>query len=317
MLACTSALAMFIILFANRTIFDSARFELSLAYSYQASGEQETGLPIKKSTAAVTNLAGSLKTFDPNRLTINSWTFPENMLTETSAFLHSTLKEGALTLNGITLDEATARRLNVTVGEKVAVQCSIDSQSYAIEVAGITLPFHDVTGTVREGLIILPSDKAEQFCIEEQSFSRTTFFAADMNIPTGAREKWRSITGILTSSQAFGPLVVALFVCGLVVWLLALYRTSKSFTQILSPRVGLLADLGVSKRLGEGYIYTLLITIATIAVAGSSIMVRQLSIAWANLYITVEQLALTGVFFLALTLPVTTLTLKKGRSDDS
>lgn len=302
MAAVVGLLSALVLLLASQVAFDTLSFEARLDYVARQAVDQPDG-----SGLTVTAISGpallSAATHDTAErehgdLTQSEqptyWLYPAAARNELQNLVSSNVTSGYVGAHNALLDEATAARLNVTIGDAVVIVA--DSGSCRVPVSGITRPFRDIDGGLRNGLLVIPDGACNLISHMSAETPSETIRYSTSQMATTRTDRLYQLALRLTDTQFTGLLVPVLAV-GLTLWLLVMVRASRRVHSQLVATNDVLRDLGCPSRplrFGHLAVISLLIGASSL---GAAFGARQLLWSVTGIYMqSTHWLTVAGMF---------------------
>lgn len=308
LLIAMGGLASFAILFTSRVVFDNVVHELSLSYAAWADGDAPGGSDLRLTTYEDANAAPADATTSLNAMSdsvnVTVVAFP-NDPAPASRLLAGSIVTGAICADGVAIDEATASRLDVGVGDHVTLWWAgtTDAAPGQARVCGIANAWHPGSATGARGYLVAASSyltqvshgfpqsgtgKVERFWFESQ--------------PPGSQSRSETIRGTLFSQAGMSTIVWVIVALGALLWSFAVVRVWRVIRRNLQPAWSVVQGLGVGPSLLPALLGSVVTIMATLAGALSAVVARFFILGWTDLYVAARQIWLVAALMVAVAL---------------
>jgi hypothetical protein len=298
LLVAVGALVAFLVLFTTRPVVDRLLFEGSLGYGSRAvsgtapaAGDARLAVqPRPELTVAArsTPPSGGARSADLARAQqITAWTFAPGSAATVEDVLAGALARGAVTGEGVLLDQSTAFVLDVQPGDDlvlVSYDSDEDLRECPVAVTGLIRPFHE-PGPIGNGGLAVLSDEVCDETLSAPGSAATWLLFDPAARPPDAVSKAAALRSVLTDARAATTLTLAISALGLGLWVLALVRVRSRTQRRLADPVALLVDLGVAPRLVRRLRAAFLGAAGAVAGGLAAVLARSVTMQVTDLYV--------------------------------
>ncbi len=327
MTAAAGMLSILVLLLASQIGFDTLTFESGLSYASRtpvdASSATGSGSSLVITSAPESSVL-SAEDFDASSraegdLTDSAqpilWRYPAATVDDLRTLLAANVVEGAVHAREALLDEATAARLGIRVGDDLVVTGDGDGRPCRVAVSGLTRPFRDIDGGLGNGLLVLAADTCDAVGAAPATAAAVAIRYSDASEPapaTDKRERLSQVALALTDVQLTG-LFVPVLVVGLGLWLIVSLRAVRRARVQLAPADDLLFDIGCRPALLRATHTVITALIIGVAAVGAAWGARTLLWSIAGVYLQAAHWLAAALLFAAAAVLTTVLRAARAR----
>lgn len=315
LLAAMGALASFAILFTTRAAFDDTMHELGLRYEARMLGVPAAAGDLRLDaydSAVAASAAGAVhggRTVDLTVLVFDDGA-------PVSTWLAGAVRGGHICRDGVMVDEATAARFGVRLGDRLTIWWPDlpGSSGAVVRVCAILDVWHPEGALGTRGYLLMARAglvaAVPAFNGTAPDDTMSYWFRAR---PPGSESKFAVIAGILADQAGWSTAVLAVVLIGAGLWTFGIVRVWTGLRHGLETPRRVLGHLGAQPPLLAGFVGTVTVGLAAVGSAASAALARTTIMGWTDLYITSRQIVVVVVGLFVLSMAVV-LTVSRGGS---
>jgi hypothetical protein len=313
LLIAMGGLASFAVLFTSRVVFDNVVHELSLSYAARLDDASARTSDLRLTVYDDANAAPREAISSPADMSasvnVTVLSFP-GQIGPASRLLSGSVLGGRVCADGIVLDEATAARLDVRVGEAVTLWWGGGSETApgVTRICGIANAWHPGDSSGDRGYVVAAATYLERISagFPKGMHGRTADYWFDTR-PPGTATRFETIRAAISRQSGLSGVVLAIVLLGTGLWSFAVVRVWHVLRRVLQVPWSVIHALGARPGL-LSFLLTLAVTVMAASASILSAMVaRTFILAWTDLYVTARQIWLITAVMIAVAVGSSTL----------
>lgn len=301
LLAAIGALASFAMLFTSRVLFDNVAHELSLDYVGQSAIPlgQRADLAVKQYQDANVRkikdgpLAGTRA--------VSASVLVGDTAANVTRLYGGAITAGAVCDDGILLDQATATRLDLGVGDHLMLAVEGVEQASQVRLCGLLNSWHPNNELGGRGYLVMSS---HGWAVSAGTASHETpdgvvnyWFTSP---PPGAQSKANVVVALFTEQRGWSSLVLGLFLISAALWWFGNARVYSGLAKVLQPSFAVLRELGVREFVGASFVAVTTLALATVGGFAATTLAQSVVLSWTGLYVQPSQVTFVSMLLVAL-----------------
>lgn len=294
MLALVGTLGAFAMLFSARSTFDKVVFEAGLDYGWRSSAPAVSGTPgaltlEQFSSVSVARLSdaptGGSRIGDfEHSIDVSALSYDPTQAARVKQLFHGVLVDGAFDARGVALDEATAHRFGILVGDDVSLAVSTNSGlvERRYPVSALVLPYRPPTASQSNGLVILPQTLFEPIRAGAGTGAPITYTSTPVPGALSHEDAIYSAAFGVPELTAFVGVVLAL---GVGIWVLGNVRAVSELTRSVAGCARTLFAIGLPQWKIRATILLVALGLGIAAAVFAVAVSASLVTSWASYYI--------------------------------